>query len=96
LEKLITINIFGQTFNFRAGPEVVNADAVAEFLENEIKRIENQKNGRLTEINKFTILLSVALNMVNENVKLKNRQSSLIQDISKRSANLVRMLDTAA
>ncbi len=96
MEKLITINIFGQSYTFRAEPEVENADTVAEFLETEIKRIEKQGDGNLTEINKLTILISVALNMANENMNLKNRQSHLIQNISDKSANLVRMLDAAA
>ncbi len=96
MEKFVTINIFGQNFTFMAGPEVENADAVAEFLENEIKRIENQKDGNLTEINKFTILISVALKMANENINLKSRQSNLIENISRRSANLLRILDASA
>ncbi len=96
MEKLINLNIFGQSFTFRAGPEVENADAVAEFLETEIKRIENQKDGNLTEIKKLTVLISVALNMANENINLKNRKTNLMQDISERSANLVRMLDAEA
>ena len=96
LEKLITINVFGQNYTFRAGQEVEDASAIAKLLEDEIRKLANQKDGNLTEMNKLTILISIALNMANENINLKNRQYDLMQNLSKKSANLARMLDAAA
>lgn len=96
MEKLITLNIFGQSYTFRAGPEVENADAVAALLEKKIKEIENQKAGNLTEVKKLTILISVALNVTNENINLKNKQSNLMQNLSRKSEKLVQLLDETA
>jgi hypothetical protein len=40
-------------------------------------------------------MILAALNIANENIKLKKNHSDLLMDISNKSANLIHTLDTA-
>jgi len=94
LEQLVTIELFGQPYTFRAESNVTHAKEVADCLVKEVARIEkinpNQSSGT-----KLTTLLLAALNIANENVELKKSHSDLLSNISKRSANLIHALGVA-
>ena len=91
--ELVTIEIFGRPFTFKAESEVSKAKEVAEFLKKELKRAESQHSGKSSEISKIAILTLAALNIANENIELKTDLSGLLQDISERSVGLIRALD---
>ena len=94
MEQLVTIELFGQPYTFKAETNVAHAKEVADYLVKEVARIEkkypNQSSG-----NKLTTLLLAALNIANENVELKKSHSDLLSNISKRSANLIHALGVA-
>ena len=92
MEQLVTIELFGQTYTFKAESDVKSAKEVADYLTKELSRIERQhSNG--SSGTKLTTLLLAALNIANENIELKKRHSQVLKDISKRSANLIDMLN---
>lgn len=93
MEQLITIEIFGKPFTFKAEAEAERAEQVAEFLKKEIIKAEAEHPGKSSEAAKFAILILAALNIANENLELKSNLSSLMQHISDRSASLIRTLD---
>jgi cell division protein ZapA (FtsZ GTPase activity inhibitor) len=93
LEELVTIEIFGRPFTFKAESEVARAKEVAEFLKQEVKKAEAQHSGKSSEVAKFAILIMTALNIANENFELKSDLDNLLQDISERSTGLIRTLD---
>jgi len=73
---------------------VSNAKEVADHLVKEVTRIETQYSSK-SSVNKLATLILAALNIANENIKLKKGHSDLLKDISKRSVNLIHMLDAA-
>jgi cell division protein ZapA (FtsZ GTPase activity inhibitor) len=93
LEQLVTIELFGQQYTFRAEEEAVRAKEVADFLAEEVSRIESQQSISSSSVNKLTILIIAALNIANENIKLKRNHLNFLQNISKRSIGLIRVLD---
>jgi cell division protein ZapA (FtsZ GTPase activity inhibitor) len=93
LDELVTIEIFGRPFTFKAESEVSKAKEVAEFLKNELKRAQSQHSGTSSEASKIAILTLAALNIANENLELKTDRSDFLQDISDRSMGLIRTLD---
>ena len=93
LEELVTIELLGQTYTFKTDSDTIKAKEIADFLVNEVKRVETQQSSQSSDITRFAILISVALNIVNENFELKMKQTDLLKDISERSAKLIGVLD---
>jgi cell division protein ZapA (FtsZ GTPase activity inhibitor) len=93
LEQLVTIELFGQSYTFKAESEGTKAEEMAEFLKQEVTRVETRLKDQSVNMNKLAILLLAALNIVNEHFEQKRSYSALLQDISGRSANLLRLLD---
>jgi len=93
LEQLVTIELFGQAYSFKANSEVEKAKEVGDLLVKEVDRVQNQQSGRSSNLTNLTILILAALNIAHENMELQSRHSTILQNISKRSADLIRRLD---
>ena len=95
MEQIVTIELFGQKHTFKANSEVTKAEEVADFLVREVTRVENQQTDQSTNMSKLTILMLAALNIANEHIELKRDHSKLLEDVSSRTANLIRTLDNS-
>lgn len=93
MEQLVTIELFGRPYTFKAETEATKAKEVVDFLKKEITKVETQQTGKSPGITKLAILILAALNIANENLEIKTKQSELLEQISERSANLIRRLD---
>lgn len=92
-EQIVTIELFGQTYTFKAKSEVYEAKEVAEILVNEVDKVQDQQTGQPSTMSNLTILILAALNIANENMELKRNHSKFLLDISERSTGLIRRLD---
>ena len=92
MEQLVTIELFGQPYTFKAESEIIEAKEVAESLVKEVALVETQQSGKASDITKLAILISAALNIANKNFELKRNYSELLQKLSERSAVLIRTL----
>jgi cell division protein ZapA (FtsZ GTPase activity inhibitor) len=93
LEQLVTIEIFGRPYTFKAESETTKAKEVVDFLKSEITKVETQQSDKSPGITKLAILILAALNIANENFDLKMNHSKLLEQISERSTGLIRTLD---
>jgi len=93
LEQLVTIKLFGRPYTFKAESEAAKAKEVADFLVNEVAKVEGRHNNKTSDIAKLAILISAALNIASEHIELKKNHSALLRDISERSAKLIGVLD---
>ncbi len=93
LEELVTIELLGQTYTFKTDSDTINAKEMVDFLVKEVSRVETQQSSQTSNITRFAILISAALNIVNENFTLKMKHTDLLKDISERSEKLIGMLD---
>ncbi len=93
MEEIITIELFGRRYTFKAEQEVSNAVEVADFLVKEVDRIQKQISGKSSNMDKLTILTLAALNITNGYIELKKENSDLLQNISKRSLALIESID---
>jgi cell division protein ZapA (FtsZ GTPase activity inhibitor) len=89
LNQLVKIEVFGQPYTFRAEDGGAHAQEVADYLVKEITRYQEHDAGKDTNANSLAILLSVALNLANENFELKSKQSELMNDLSQRAGQLI-------
>ena len=72
------------------------AKEVADLLVKEVTRVEDQQSNQSSNMSKLTILMLAALNIANEHIELKRDHSKLLEDVSNRTANLIRTLDNSA
>jgi cell division protein ZapA (FtsZ GTPase activity inhibitor) len=93
LEKTVTIELFGQPYTFKANSEVTKAKEVADFLVQEVTRVEDQQPDQSPNISKLTILMLAALNIANEHMELKRNHSKMLREIAERTTKLIRTLD---
>ena len=93
MEQLVTIELFGKPYSFKAKSEVKKAKEVADFLAEEVSRVESQQSGESSTASDLTTLMLAALNIAHQNLELENNYSELKQDIAERSAKLIRKID---
>ena len=93
MEQIVTIELFGQPYSFKAESEIQTAKAVADLLVNEVAKVQLQQSEQSSTISNLTILILAALNIANENMELKRNHSQILNDISERSTGLIRRLD---
>ena len=92
MEQMVTIELFGQPYTFKAESDVETAKAVADLLVKEVDKVQNQQSGQLSNISNLTILILAALNIANENMELKRNHSKLLDDVNQRSARILGQL----
>jgi len=93
LDQFLSIEIFGQTYRFKAGEESVNAQAVADFLAREIHEVESKLADGPANIEKKAILVLAALNISNKYLDLEKSYVELFETIESRSSNLISTID---
>jgi cell division protein ZapA (FtsZ GTPase activity inhibitor) len=94
LEQLVTIELFGQPYTFKADAEVKAAQATAARLAQAVAKVQDQHTGKSKHMTKLTILILAALNIANENAELQENHYKLLNELSKRTTDLVRRVDT--
>ena len=93
MDQLVTIELFGKPYTFKAESEVNKAKEVADLLTKEVSRVESQQSGDSSATSQLTTLMLAALNIAYQNMELENNYSKFLQDISERSAKLIRKID---
>jgi len=94
LEQLVTIELFGHPFTFKAEKDVEKAKEVADFLVQEVAKVENQMSNKSSTISKQAILILTALNIANEYMQCKQQHTDLLEAVSDRASNLLNELTT--
>ena len=93
MEQIVTIELFGQPYSFKAESEVKTAKAVADLLVREVDKVQHQQSERPSNMSNLTILILAALNIANENMELKRNHSKFLNEICQRSAGMIGRLD---
>jgi cell division protein ZapA (FtsZ GTPase activity inhibitor) len=93
LEQLVTIELFGKPYTFKAKSEVKKAKEVADFLAKEVSRVENQQSDETSTSSNLTTLMLAALNIAHQNMELENNHSEFLRELAKRTQRLMHQLD---
>lgn len=94
MDQLVTIELFGRPFTFKAEKDVSTAKEVADFLVQEVSKIQDQLSDKSSNINKQAILILAALNIANEYFKCKQNHKDLLEIVSDRTSGLLKDLNT--
>lgn len=93
MEDIVTVELFGELFKFKAEPGVSNVQDVADFLTEEVNKVQKRQFGSSTGITKFALLLVAALNISNEYFELKQKYAEVTDGIEKRAASIIKSVD---
>ena len=88
LEKLITIDIFGQRYTFKADEGLIDPQSVADFLMEEVRKIETGQAQHIAETNRFVMLLQAALNISNRHLKMRQQLTAVSDRLSIKTERL--------
>jgi cell division protein ZapA (FtsZ GTPase activity inhibitor) len=90
---LITIELFGQPYTFKADTEADTAREIAELLSQEVAKVQEKEGGKASYIPKLTIMILAALNIAHHAVQLKKDHGEFANRINEHCERLVSMLD---
>ena len=93
MDKIVTIELFGQNYSFKADDNVYDAGEIAELLSQEVANVNEQLSGNSKKMNNIAILTLAALNITSEFIKLRRHHADSVEKISERSDSLVNMID---
>ena len=94
MEQVLTIEVLGQPFTFKTDSDESNARAVADFVVKSVDQAKKQCAQKTLSPDKGAILILTALNIANEYFDLRQKHQKLMQDMSKRSTNLLNSLES--
>jgi cell division protein ZapA (FtsZ GTPase activity inhibitor) len=93
-EQFITIELFGEKFNFKADEGHLKADEIAEYLKKELEKVESQLPAHTAKSNKLAVLVLVALNISKQYIELMHKHLKFVNSVSTRTARLGAMMKT--
>ena len=94
MDDIVTIELFGNIYKFKAEDGVENARQVVDFLKKEVDKVEAQLTLNPSNIRNFKALLLASLNITNEYYKLKNNHEDLLANLSTQLTSLTDKLNT--
>ena len=94
MEQLLTIDVLGQPFTFKADSNTSDPEAVADYVAKTVGVIESHNKIGTPTIDKRAILILTALNITSEFFRLKKKHQELLDNINTRSAELLDTLES--
>ena len=94
MDQLLTIEVLGQPFTFKADSMESEARAVADFVSKSVEQVRLQCAHQVQAPDKRAILILTALNIASEYFDLKKKYQDMLDDINQRSVHLLNTLDT--
>lgn len=94
MDDIVTIELFGNIYKFKAEDDVENAKQVVEFLKKEVDKVESQLSPESSTIGQFRTLLLASLNITSEYHKLKKSHEESMDNLSTQLTFLTDKLNT--
>ncbi|MBW1676933.1 MAG: cell division protein ZapA [Deltaproteobacteria bacterium] len=92
MDRLISIELFGQAYTFRASGQVSQPEEVANYVAGEVEKAVAAGE---TPSKLDTVILA-ALNMANDYFEMRRSRQNLVRDIEKRCKILIEHIDANA
>ena len=93
MEQLISIDVFGQTYTFKADAGKTDPGVVAEFLAEAVRRIDPGQGSRPAGNSQFILLLQAALNITSEHMQLRQQLTEMSHRIAEQTERLYSLLE---
>ena len=93
MKQFVSIEIFGQKYNFETSLPEDEFNEVRDLLFNEIRKAEDQHKGNINQVSKLAILISASLNISKENIELKRHQEAFKSELNQRAKGLMKNIE---
>lgn len=94
MTKLITINYFGTQYKFESETNEETVDKASEIVTEVLTRISSDSVMPVNEKEKIAILISVALDIANENVRLQSTNLAMMKRITQLTEGLIKKIES--
>ncbi len=88
-ENLVRIELFGQPYTFKVDTEVAKAQRIADMLAREVVKLQAQQGGNTPQGGQLNIMILAALNIANENERLRAEHEAALHRIFERSEKIL-------
>lgn len=92
MDRLISIELFGQAYTFRASGPVSQAEEVTNYVAEEIEKARAAGEAP----SKLDTVILAALNIANDYFEVRRSRQDLVRDIDQRCKSLIERIDTNA
>jgi cell division protein ZapA len=89
VDRLISIELFGQTYTFKASGDVSQVQEVANYVAGQVEKVR----GAAEAPSKLDTLILAALNIANDYFDVRRNRQVLIDDIDQRCKVLIEHID---
>ena len=77
MEQHITIELFDQHYTFKTDDDLVDPQSVADFLMEEVRKVEIGQVDHIAETSRMVLLLQAALNISSDHLRLKHQLAAV-------------------
>lgn len=92
MDTIVTINILGEVYKFKADAGVTDAQDVADFLTTEFRKLDASLGAQASNMNKSAKLLLLTMNIANAYFGLKQQHDEMISALSEGSDRILKAL----
>ncbi len=89
MERILTIEIFGEQHKFQAEADDANAEAIIHYLEKKVGEAGIKMTSPGRDVNKFAQLLLAALNISYDYFEVSKKYENAIKTVEERSSKIV-------
>jgi cell division protein ZapA len=90
VDQLISIELFGQTYTFRASGEGSQVEEVANYVAGQVEKAQAAAEAP----SKLDTLILAALNIANDYFEIRRSRQEVLKDIDQRCKVLIEHIDT--
>lgn len=90
MDRLISIELFGQAYKLKASSQVSQPEEVADYVAGQVEKARAAAKAP----SKVDTLILAALNIANDYFEMRRNCQDLVSDIDQRSKVLVEYIDT--
>jgi len=94
MEKIISIDLLGEEFKFRANDDDISPEIIADFLTKELKAVESGFPAHARKTNKLAIIVLAALNIARQNIELKRSRQQFVASVAGRARRIEALIDS--
>ena len=92
LEEILTVDLFGETYNFKTDADASQVSAIVRSIVDEVARAGEGMKGPLTENRKFIQLLVATLNIAKALAEVEKSHEELHDKLTRKAAALIEKL----
>ena len=92
MDRIISIELFGQAYTFKASGGVSQAEEITNYVAEEVEKARAAGEAP----SKLDTVILAALNIANDYFEVRRSRQDLVRDIDRRCKSLIEHIDTSA